>query len=560
MRQSLKTKMTCIVLIIAVVLSAAAILVGYRVYANTMDSYFKTQAMNLAKTVAVTVDKAAIERYSKEVLDIYRKTDTSSIHTPEDEKRYLSLYDEIEDDSYKNQLNLLKDIKRSNNILCLYVTTIDPQSKTGIYIMDSDESESACPIGTWDVIYEENQGIFDNPERGFPAYITNTDEFGWLCSAGAAITNDRSEVVGYAMLDVSMNAVMNDRRDFLAKLCFILITITMVLIGLIVYFVNNKVVRPINTLAMATGSFVADIEEETAKQGQSSISKLVIKTGDEIENLSDSIKTMEQEIHRYIQNLTKVTAEKERIGAELDVATHIQSSMLPCIFPAFPSREEFDIYATMQPAKEVGGDFYDFFLIDNDHLAVVIADVSGKGVPAALFMVIAKTLIKNYCQAGLSPADVFTAANRQLCENNEAGLFVTAWMGVLEINTGKFTYVNAGHNPPLIKRRDGEFEYLKCRPGFVLAGMEEIKYRQNEMELYAGDTLYLYTDGVTEATDTMNELYGEARLQEILNKNAYAPLGDLLPTIRADIDLFVKGAPQFDDITMLGLRISGGKL
>lgn len=560
MKQSLKTKMTCIVLIIAVVLSAAAILVGYRVYANTMNSYFKTQAMNLAKTVAVTVDKDSIERYSKEVLNIYRNVDTSSINTTEDEKNYLSLYDGIADESYMNQLALLKDIKQSNDILYLYITMIDPRNKTGIYIMDSDESESACPIGTWDVIYEENQSIFDNPERGFPAYITNTETFGWLCSAGAAITNDHSEVIGYAMLDISMNDVMKDRRDFFIRLCGILITVTIALIGLIIYFVTNKIVRPINTLAMATSSFVTDIEKETAKQEESSIARLVIKTGDEIENLSDSIKKMELEIHKYIENLTKITAEKERIGAELDVATHIQSSMLPCIFPAFPTREEFDIYATMQPAKEVGGDFYDFFLIDNDHLAVVMADVSGKGVPAALFMVIAKTLIKNYSQAGLSPADVFTAANSQLCENNEAGLFVTAWMGVLEISTGKFTYVNAGHNPPLIKRSAGEFEYLKCRPGFVLAGMEDIKYRQNEMELFAGDTLYLYTDGVTEATDTFNELYGEARLQEVLNQNASATLSELLPIIRTDIDLFVKGAPQFDDITMLGLKISGGKL
>lgn len=265
---------------------------------------------------------------------------------------------------------------------------------------------------------------------------------------------------------------------------------------------------------------------------------------------------MEEDIENYIENLTKVTAEKERIGAELNVATQIQASMLPCIFPAFPENEEFDVYATMQPAKEVGGDFYDFFKVDESHLAVVIADVSGKGVPAALFMVIAKTLIKNHTQNGESAKDVFTNTNAQLCENNEAGLSVTAWMEILDIFSGEFIYVNAGHNPPLLRKAEGEFEYLKMRPGFVLAGMEEIRYCQAEMTLEEGDMLYLYTDGVTEATDIHEELYGEERLLNRLNKDKDLPLKDILCGIKNDIDTFVKGAPQFDDITMLMLKIN----
>ena len=268
---------------------------------------------------------------------------------------------------------------------------------------------------------------------------------------------------------------------------------------------------------------------------------------------------MELEINEYIQDLTSVTAEKERIGAELNVATQIQADMLPRIFPAFPERTEFDIYATMNPAKEVGGDFYDFFLVDDDHLAVVIADVSGKGVPAALFMVIAKTLIKNHAQNKDCPGDVFTQTNEQLCEGNDAGLFVTAWMGILEISTGKFTYVNAGHNPPLLRHADGSFEWLKSRPGFVLAGMEGVRYRENVMELAQGDTLYLYTDGVTEATNGAQELFGDDRLQNALNEQPDLPVDDLLHKIKNDIDSFVGEAEQFDDITMLGLKYHGGK-
>lgn len=250
---------------------------------------------------------------------------------------------------------------------------------------------------------------------------------------------------------------------------------------------------------------------------------------------------------------------KESVSAELNVATHIQSSMLPCTFPAFPDRSEFDIYATMKPARKVGGDFYDFFLIDGDHFAVVIADVSGKGIPAALFMMTAKTLIKNQAQLNISPANVFTSANEQLCENNEAGMFVTAFMGVLEISTGRFTYVNAGHNPPLIKKSGGQFYWLKTRLGFVLGGMEGIHYRQEELIFEKNDIFFSYTDGVTEALNYEENLYGNLRLLSTLNQSNADIIGlhNLLDFIQADIEYFSDGAEQADDITMLVLKYMG---
>jgi sigma-B regulation protein RsbU (phosphoserine phosphatase) len=276
-------------------------------------------------------------------------------------------------------------------------------------------------------------------------------------------------------------------------------------------------------------------------------------TNDEIGDLATAFNDMTGSLQTYIANLTTITAEKERIGAELNVATQIQASMLPCIFPAFPDRPEFDIYGSMLPAKEVGGDFYDFFLIDNDRLAVVMADVSGKGVPAALFMVIAKTLIKNNAQYGKSPKEVFEIVNNMLCENNEAGMFVTAFMGFLDIPTGTFTYVNAGHNPPLIKRNGGDFEWLPTKPCFVLAGMDGMSYRQDEITLHPGDTLYLYTDGVTEAVNRDEALFSEQRLLDVANKHQTDNLGEFLASIKTEIDLFADGAEQADDITMLVL-------
>ena len=282
-----------------------------------------------------------------------------------------------------------------------------------------------------------------------------------------------------------------------------------------------------------------------------------IRSNDEIGDLAGSFNNMAASLKQHIENLTAVTAEKERIGAELDVATHIQKSMLPCIFPAFPERKEFDVYATMTPAKEVGGDFYDFFMVDNTHLAVVMADVSGKGVPAALFMVIGKTLIKDHTQPGKSLGEVFTDVNNMLCDSNSEGLFITAFEGVLDLVTGEFRYVNAGHEPPYLCKQGESFEAYKIKAGFVLAGMEDLRYREGSLQLMPGDRIFLYTDGVTEATDGANQLYGSERLHRVLNANLDAGPETLLPAVKADVDQFVGDAPQFDDITMLCLAYRG---
>ncbi|MDR1663860.1 MAG: SpoIIE family protein phosphatase [Clostridiales bacterium] len=278
-----------------------------------------------------------------------------------------------------------------------------------------------------------------------------------------------------------------------------------------------------------------------------------VAANDETGDLAAAFNRMAASLKTYIANLTEVTAEKERIGAELNVATRIQAGMLPCIFPPFPDRGEFDIFATMRPAKEVGGDFYDFFLVDDNTLAVVMADVSGKGVPAALFMVIAKTLIKNNAQYGKRPAEVFTAVNNMLCENNDEGMFVTAFMGYLDIRSGLLTYVNAGHNPPLVRSAGGSFEYLRSKPSFFLAGMENSKYREYEITLARGDEIFLYTDGVTEAMDKDFQQFTEQRLYDALNGHGAGQIREMLAGVQGEIDAFAGTAEQSDDITMLAL-------
>ena len=228
--------------------------------------------------------------------------------------------------------------------------------------------------------------------------------------------------------------------------------------------------------------------------------------------------------------------------------------MLPCIFPPFPARLDFDIYAHMSPAKEVGGDFYDFFLLDDDYLALVMADVSGKGVPAALFMVISKTLIKDHAQITRSPKIILETVNNILMENNAEDMFVTVWLGIMEISTGKITAANAGHEYPVVKGADGEFTLIKDKHGVVVGAMEDIRYRQYEMQLEPGGCLFLYTDGIPEATNAREEMFGTDRMLEALNLEPDANPERLLSNVLNSVNNFVGSAPQFDDMTMLALK------
>ena len=275
-----------------------------------------------------------------------------------------------------------------------------------------------------------------------------------------------------------------------------------------------------------------------------------VRSNEEFASLSDDINSTVATLKRYIAEAAA------RIDKELEYAKQIQLSALPT---NFPDGDDFTIYAQMIAAKEVGGDFYDFYKLSDTSAAFLAADVSGKGIPAAMFMMTAKTIIKDLAESGMPVNEIFTKANEKLCENNESGMFVTAWMGIVDLATGNMQFANAGHNPPLIRRSNGSFEYLKTRAGFVLAGMEGVRYRAGELALQPGDRLFLYTDGVTEATNAKNELYGEERLGAFMNANADLKATEVLPALKANIDEFVGEAPQFDDITMLMFDFRHGK-
>ena len=261
-----------------------------------------------------------------------------------------------------------------------------------------------------------------------------------------------------------------------------------------------------------------------------------------------------QDIMDKQRTLTESTA---RIGTELNLAKRIQADMLPNLFPAFPERDEFDLYASMDPAKEVGGDFYDFFMIDDDHLGMVIADVSGKGIPAAMFMMFSKNIIANNAMLGKLPAKALEDANNSICKNNSEEMFVTVWLGILEISTGHVVAANAGHEYPAIKSADGGFELFKDKHGLVVGGMEGLRYREYELQLEPGSKIFVYTDGVPEATNAEEEMFGTDRMIGALNTDPGAEPKQILKNVRGAVDDFVKDAEQFDDLTMLCLEYRG---
>ena len=266
--------------------------------------------------------------------------------------------------------------------------------------------------------------------------------------------------------------------------------------------------------------------------------------------LSNDINSTVDTLKRYIAEAAS------RIDAELQYAKDIQASALPHIEPNFVGKDEYELYACMFTAKEVGGDFHDFYYVDENHLAITMADVSGKGIPAALFMMTSKTMLRNMIESGIPIEEAMTSANARLCENNDANMFVTVWAAIIDLRTGHMEFGNAGHNHPVIRKKDGSYEFLKSRPGMVLAGMDGVRYRRNEYQLEKGDILYLYTDGVTEATNINNELFGDDRLIDSLNKsyNENITMEEVCASVKKDVDVFVDEAPQFDDITMLAYK------
>ena len=541
-----------------VLLGAVALLMGLAIYIVSMANQYIDHAIQLASIAKSSSTRGAdAMSLSDQVMEKYRGlTEEQRAATGSEEYRALFAAEE-ESHDYDVLVHMLAGYLNSDYVYDVYVAMYDEETCAMVYVADPEEEDRLYP-GEWESVTEKGMRKFlDWDGTGRLYDIDHTQNYGWLCTVGLPIQDKAGVTHAFLLVDVDVGNLIAGVKSFAIGLSAAVVLLTALIAWAYTRRMKRSIVNPINAIAQAAEAYAED--RRAGNPGADHFSALNIHTGDEIENLGLTMADMERDMAEYVDQLTAATAEKERIVTELTLANRIQAAMLPSVFPPFPDRPEIDLYASMDPAREVGGDFYDFYLVDEDHLCLIIADVSGKGIPAALFMMITKVILQSCAMLGQTPGEILTKTNEAICSKNPEDMFVTAWVGILELSTGRLTAANAGHEYPAIRRPDGGFTLYKDRHGLVVGGMEGTLYREYTLELQPGSKLFLYTDGVPEATDADNQLFGADRMLEALNRQPAAAPEQILKNVRQAVDGFVQDAEQFDDLTMLCLEYKGGE-
>ena len=505
----------------------------------------------------ISFTRAFEEEYA---VSTYHMADTASVLVNGDHlEDYL---DGSDADEYLRTKGYLDEYCRKMSVSLIYVIVVD-QSDYGRFVSvfnsvnnEVDQTEyTEWELGhRRDTTNDEYRRKYRELYNGEALYETlyrlrTTDGQHPHVTTMVPVKNPAGEVKGILCMQRPAREIDDARRPYLISIAVSTVLLAVLASLFAAFYLRNRFVRPIRKVAEEATRFA---KENTQGEKLSGISRYR-----ELSALAESIDTMETEMLASMENLTSVTAEKERIGTELNLARKIQESSIPNIFPPFPERSEFDLFASMDPAREVGGDFYTFFLVDEDHLALSIGDVSGKGIPASLFMMVTNILINDMTILGGTPAKILSYVNNKICAHNSAEMFVTVWLGILEISTGRLTAANAGHEYPALKRAGGKYELFRDQHDFVVGGFPDIPYHDYEIQLCPGDQLFLYTDGIPEACDAREQLFGIDRMLETLNRNPGAHPEELLKSVRSAVNDFVLEAEQFDDLTMLCLEYRG---
>lgn len=554
---SLESKTFHTTILGAIILGGISLLIGLSLYAYALGGQYIGEAFNLTKYSGASLSKLIeVEPLAREVMEIYNGLSPEE-KAKSGEASYQQHFAGVTSSAaYQTTMEVLKVFLESSDVRNLYIAMYDEEASSLVMIADADLNHPLLP-GQTEAISKKSIERFktwDGKNRKY--VIQRLDNIGWLATSGIPLKNQQGETYAYIFSDVTLGNVGLGMRGFLIQF----VGATFIVVNLLAFFLTRHMkktlVMPINAISSAAESYIQD--RMAGKTDTSHFEDLKISTGDEVEKLALIMGDMEKELQEYEANLTSVIAEKERIGTELALATRIQADMLPNVFPPYPERKEFDIFASMNPAKEVGGDFYDFFLVDDAHLALVMADVSGKGVPAALFMMVSKILVQNAVLNGKSPKEALEYVNDQICANNQEEMFVTVWLGILNLQTGLLRAANAGHEFPIIMQPGGDFEVLKDKHGFVVGGMPGVSYKEYEVKLQPGAKIFVYTDGVVEATNASDELFGMDRTLEAVRSAEGSNPQNILHSVNDAVEGFVLDAPQFDDLTMLCLHYIGG--
>ena len=523
-------------------------------YFSAMKSH-KREARHLMNYSMHILDSEYVEKIFRETKEVYASIPDDVKADPFSDE-YMDYFWPLVDDDFFAARNVLVECRSNSENRNVFLMFTDPELNAIVYVVDGDEDDWAYLPGQWiEGDLQDIERIEKSPNR---MRLTYTSSYGWIGTDYEKIYDAEGNQLGYIVMDVDMN-------DFSARIlkgALTLIPAAVIIILLVAALaarlLRTQILTYVTSLAATAKDYTARDKVEQLEDTSSYFEPLDIETGDELEDLWKSMVDMETDVKETMRRLKTMTAEQERMEAELSIAKQIQEGTLPHEFPAFPNNKEFDIYASMTPAREVGGDFYDFFMIDDDHLGMVIADVSGKGITAALFMVNSKGMIQNQTMtSGENVAEVIEKVNARLMEQNEAMMFVTVWLAVLTLSTGHMVYCNAGHEYPAICRKGGQFSFEKDVHSGAVAIHEMMKFRSGEFDLKPGDTIFCCTDGVLEANDIDEELFGKERTLAALNRDPDADPQTLEKNVRQGIADFVGDAEQFDDITILCLKYFG---
>ena len=553
-RVSLAIKLNIMIIAMLLVMAYGLVALLYRVQCDNIDEIYGENAQRYVRLALDLVPPGDIALLIRTVESEEFKAVRAQAQAAGDESLMIEwLAQQVDSDSItlwddcEVILYSLDFFRQGLDIAYTYVEY--DRDGTTYYLLDP--SDSLLMMGTPSEAQPEFSAYKGNTR--IPPTVSK-GEFGWLYTACEPVMLD-GEAIAMVGVDLDMNEIMAQRHRLLRSSMVVVLLLTVAAAAASLFMIRRMAVEPIRKLAGAACGFAAGGPEEALHAMQALDD---IRSDDEIGDLAREFQNMQTRIVDYTEHLTRITAERERASAELSMATRIQSSMLPNTFPPFPNEPSFDIYAMMDPAKEVGGDFYDFFMTDEHHLCLLIADVSDKGVPAALFMMAMKIMLNNQALTGGTPAEVLTAVNAQTCKNNRSKMFVTVWMGLLDVRTGVMTCASAGHEYPFLRQGEKGFALFKDPHGLVLGGLPVARYRDYTLTLKPGDALFVYTDGVPEATNPEGEFYGLERTARSLNAAADGPR-KVLEKVRADIDAFVGDAKQFDDLTMLCLEYHGSR-
>lgn len=530
LRSNLGFNVISAIIILLIVSSIIISTIGYISFKNAFKREYSKSTYNIARTAATLIKSDDIDGY---------------------------LTENKNEESYNQSKEYLDEFCQKMNLTLIYVIKVDTENYKSFKSIFNSVLENS-DYTEWELGYERDTTNKEY-EKIYEDIYENNLEYGTIyrtknlkgkephITTLIPIKNSEGNVVSILCIQRPILELNKARRPYLINITISTIILSILVIISTTVYLRKQFVNPIRKIIKEANRFA---QENKISKKLGRVSKI-----QEISVLSRSIDKMENDMTRYIENVKKLTKDKERISSELHVARAIQENSVPNEFPPFPDRKEFDIFASMTPAKEVGGDFYDFFLIDDDHLAIAMADVSGKGIPAALFMMVTKILLSDRALMGGSPAEILEFVNARICEHNKVNMFVTLWFGILEMSTGTLTAANAGHEKPIICRKNGNFEIISDVRSVVIGAFENTKYKNYEIKLEPADKIFLYTDGIPEASNINNEMFGMDNMIQTLNFYKDRTPEKIIEGVKKSVNKFVGNIPQFDDLTMMCVEL-----